>query len=436
MRENYQKREASEYNFFRARFQWLTCAVFALYYKIAFNLTVEGRENVPKKGFCIVASNHTSANDPFIVIHSIKRPTAYMAKIELFKNPVARFFLDWLGAFAVDRSKVSVSTVKTCHGIKNTGWCLGIFPQGKREKEGEVNNINKGFANFARSLKCDILPVAITGVEKDKRKFFRGKMKVKIGKPIPYNENVDKMINIWTQKIEQMTEENTKPNYAQRSAKDFNIWTRLYQFYTLFILFLPIFGLFFYNFKIKRNKNLDKNKQYIVAPNHISYLDVFILNHAVSRPLAYMAKQELFKDGTWGQQWVTRNIRRLGAFAVNREKPTLSTIKTAREVFKAKFNLCIFPQGGIRKNKLIENINPGFIYFAKTNKIDILPVSIAGLEEYNWIPFKKKDVNIVVGEPISYTLDEKEIVRQWGEQISKYTGYENRMNQEETVSQG
>jgi len=208
MARNYQMRNAKEYNILRGAFQWLTCTVFGIYYEIAFNLKVEGRENVPKNSFFIVASNHISGHDPFIVIHAIQKRVAYMAKIELFKNPIRKFFLNILGAFAVDRSKLSPSTVKTILGLKQTGWEFGIFPQGTREKEGSLGIVNKGFAIFAKILKCDILPVAITGVSKDQRKFFRGKMKVKIGKPIKYNDNVEEMINIWSQKINELMEEN------------------------------------------------------------------------------------------------------------------------------------------------------------------------------------------------------------------------------------
>ncbi len=214
-------------------------------------------------------------------------------------------------------------------------------------------------------------------------------------------------------------------NYASKKAKDFNILTRLYQFYALYVLFLPIFGLLFYNFKVTKNKKLEK-KPYIIAPNHISYIDVFIVNYGVKRPLAYMAKQELFQRGTFFKDYITRNISRLGGFAVNREKVGISTIKTTKEVFKANYNLCIFPQGGIRKNKVIEKINPGFIYFAKTNKIDIVPVALSGLETYNWRAFRRQEVNIAIGEPISYKLSEDEIVKKWCGQISSMTGYENK----------
>ena len=213
-------------------------------------------------------------------------------------------------------------------------------------------------------------------------------------------------------------------NYAQKKAKDFNILTRLYQFYSLYILFFPILGTFFYKFKFHRNKKLDK-KLYIVAANHISYFDVFIVNHAFGRPLAYMAKQELFDTTSRFKKWIAKNVSRLGAFAVNREKVAISTIKTTKEVFKANYNLCIFPQGGIRKNKTIENINEGFVYFAKTNKIDILPIALTGLENYNWKLFNKKEVNVTIGEPISWELSEEEIIDEWCKQICEYTGYQN-----------
>lgn len=207
MTRDYQKRLPKEYNIFRGIFQWITCnLVYGLYYKLVFNLKVEGRENIPKKGMFIAASNHVSAIDPFLVVHALQKNVAYMAKVELFQNPYMRIFLDWLGAFAVDRAKLSVSTIKTVLGLKQTNWCLGIFPQGTRERDGNMDNINKGFASFAKTLKCDILPLAITGVSKDQRKIFRSNMKIKIGKPIPYNDNIDEMIQIWSNKIIELSE--------------------------------------------------------------------------------------------------------------------------------------------------------------------------------------------------------------------------------------
>lgn len=199
---SYTHRDPKEFNGFRAFFQWLTSSVvYEGYYKVACGLKIYGRENVPKDKFFIVASNHMSAIDPFLVIAAIKRPVAYMAKKELFEKPVARFFLDLLGAFAVNREKLGVSTIKTALGIKKTNWVLGLFPQGTRETDGNMDNISRGFAGMAKTLKCDILPVSITGALKKDRKPFGSKIEIRIGKPIPYNDDTKEMIKVWSDKI-------------------------------------------------------------------------------------------------------------------------------------------------------------------------------------------------------------------------------------------
>ena len=213
-----------------------------------------------------------------------------------------------------------------------------------------------------------------------------------------------------------------KINHARKYAKDFNFLTRLYQIYALYILYIPIFGLF-YRFRCERNKNLE-NKPYIFAANHISYCDPFLMNMVTVRSLAYMAKKELYEvKGNFGK-WVATNISRLGGFSVNREKLEVSTIKTCKDVFKANFNLCIFPQGGIRKNKKIEEVNKGFVVIAKMVKADIVPVGLSGLESYSWNIFKRPVVNIKMGTPISYKLDEEEIIENWRKQVAQLTGYE------------
>ena len=113
----------------------------------------------------------------------------------------------------------------------------------------------------------------------------------------------------------------------------------------------------------------------------------------------------------------------LGAFSVNREKLEASTIKTVKELPKTNWLLGIFPQGGIRKNKTIENINKGFAVIAKAAKWDIVPISIVGCEQYNWIPFKSK-VIVTIGKPISYQLPEDELITNWSTQVAEMCNYE------------
>ncbi len=174
-------------------------------FKLVYRLEVHGKENIPKDNNFIIAANHLSTLDPPLVCGVLNRGVAYMAKKELFENPFMRWWLDWLGAFAVDREKLGVSTIKTVKTIKETGWVLGIFPQGTRQEPGEISHITKGFASLAKSTKCNILPVGITGTQEVKRLPFSGKIVVKIGEAIPYSNNVDEMVTKWGEAIQDLT---------------------------------------------------------------------------------------------------------------------------------------------------------------------------------------------------------------------------------------
>ena len=207
-------------------------------------------------------------------------------------------------------------------------------------------------------------------------------------------------------------------NYARRYANEFNIFRLIYQSLWCLFIAIPIFWLF-YKFEVRGRENLPKGKKFICAANHVSFLDPFLVSVAVIKPIAYMAKKELFEnDGPI----VRFNMDWLGAFAVNREKLEVSTIKTVKELYKTNWLLGIFPQGGIRRNRTIEKINKGFAVIAKAAKWDIVPISITGCEEYNWIPFKSK-VIVQIGEPISCELSQEEIIETWGKKVAQMSGY-------------
>ncbi len=204
----YTKRSAKEYNWFRSFFQmFVTFCIYGLYYKIMYRLEVQGQENLPKDKKYILAANHLSAADPFLTIIAVKRPVAYMAKEDLFQsNFLMTLFLDWLGAFAVNRDKLDVSTIKTVLAIKNTDWCLGLFPQGTRVSSGKIEAVSRGFAALAKTTKTDILPVAIIGADKKVKIPFTGKVVLKIGKVIPVSNDINDMVDKWCQSIAEMTE--------------------------------------------------------------------------------------------------------------------------------------------------------------------------------------------------------------------------------------
>ena len=199
-------REQKFFNKWRRIFQFIiTHICYMVRLKLVYRLEVHGLENVPKDNAYIVAPNHLSTLDPPMIAGIMPRPVAFMAKKELFKNPFMRWWLDWLGSFAVDRENLSVSTIRTVLTIKKTDWVFGIFPQGTRQEPGIISDITKGFASLARTTKCGVLPVGIIGTEKAKYLPFSGKIIIKIGEIIPYSENVDEVIEKWIQSIQELT---------------------------------------------------------------------------------------------------------------------------------------------------------------------------------------------------------------------------------------
>lgn len=211
--DNHSYRPPEFYNIWRRIFLFLVTHVFYMIrFKLVYRLEVQGRENIPKDNNFIIAANHLSTLDPPLVCAIMDRGVAYMSKIELFENPFLRWWLNWLGAFAVDREHVSVSTMKTVKAIKKTNWVLGIFPQGTRQLDGEIKNLTKGFASIAKSNKCGILPIGIIGTDEVKRIPFTGKIIVKIGEVIPYSDNLDEMINEWGYKVQELTGFKYVPN--------------------------------------------------------------------------------------------------------------------------------------------------------------------------------------------------------------------------------
>lgn len=207
-------------------------------------------------------------------------------------------------------------------------------------------------------------------------------------------------------------------HYSKRSAHEFNVFRRFFQYMWIYLICVPLFHIF-YRIEVHGRKNIPKGERFIVAANHISYLDPFIVSYAVQKPVAYMAKKELFEES----KFQTLCMDWLGAFAVNREKLEVSTIKTVKEVYKSSWMLGIFPEGGIHKNKTIEKINKGFAVISKAARWDILPVSITGCEKYNWIPFKGKLI-VKIGKPISHKLSQDEIIECWGMEVAEMSGYD------------
>ncbi len=216
----------------------------------------------------------------------------------------------------------------------------------------------------------------------------------------------------------------TEKNYNRRTEKDYNIFRTVFYMLFLGLVVWPVTKLM-YNVKIVGRENLPKNSHVIYTANHVSYIDPPLISLAAWKNIAYMAKQELFVDKDKLLRFL---VHILGAFAVNREKPEIATFKTVKSIFNTSWSLGIFPQGKIVKDPILSQVHKGFIMFAKKFEADIIPVGICGFDGYAKKLFEKH-ITVKIGKPISYKLDENDIVREWARQMCEMTGYENKVEE-------
>ncbi len=213
-------------------------------------------------------------------------------------------------------------------------------------------------------------------------------------------------------------------NYNRRYPGEYNLFRTIFYMGFLKLVVEPFMAIF-YDYKITGRENITKHKKtdrLLYTGNHISHFDPPIISMACQRPIAYMAKKELFQKGDkW--EWL---VKRLGAFAVDRTKPEIATFKTVKDILSTSWSIGIFPQGGIRPYGRLEDIKKGFVVIAKNAKADIVPVALGSFDGYPKLkPFTRRKVRIHVGTPISYKLPEDVIIYEWCKQISEHAEYEN-----------
>jgi 1-acyl-sn-glycerol-3-phosphate acyltransferase len=127
-------------------------------------IEARGLENVPLDGPLVIASNHQNDADPGIICTRIRRPIAFMAKIELFRVPLLSQFLRAFGAFPVRRGEADLSALRLANENLKQGLAVCIFPEGTREATAEkLTEAMPGAAIVALRNDVAILPVAIRG---------------------------------------------------------------------------------------------------------------------------------------------------------------------------------------------------------------------------------------------------------------------------------
>ena len=164
---------------FEAYRRSLTPVVRAMY-----RLEVRGEEHVPPAGPLVIAGNHDSMLDPFVLAAAIPRPIRYLAKAELWRVPLLPWWLRSVEAIRVERGRSDADAIGWAIAALDAGEVVGIFPQGGVDREGLWL---RGAARLALATGAPLLPVRLL----DTRKALgRGtvafpRLAVLIGEPLP-----------------------------------------------------------------------------------------------------------------------------------------------------------------------------------------------------------------------------------------------------------
>jgi glycerol-3-phosphate dehydrogenase (NAD(P)+) len=147
-----------------------------------------GREHLPKSGPLLLASNHRSFLDPFVIGTLVRRPVYYMAKRELFEKRWQAWLLNGLGAFPVDRGAGDGAALQTARAILARGDVVVVFPEGTRVRRGPLGTPRRGIGRLALEAGVPVAPVAVIGSE-NVRKGWRirpRKVRLRVGRPLSF----------------------------------------------------------------------------------------------------------------------------------------------------------------------------------------------------------------------------------------------------------
>ena len=134
--------------------------------------TITGRDNVPMTGPVILASNHRSFIDSFVIPLAAPRQVAFLAKHDYFAggSPVKdlqKAFFEGVGAVPVDRDspRAAQESLETGLEVLRAGRAFALYPEGTRSRDGRLYRGRTGVGHLALTIGCPIVPVGLIGTE-------------------------------------------------------------------------------------------------------------------------------------------------------------------------------------------------------------------------------------------------------------------------------
>ena len=147
----------------------------------------------------------------------------------------------------------------------------------------------------------------------------------------------------------------------------------------------------------KGEKNIPKKGPYILAPNHFSLLDPFVLQAKHKKPTTFLMAEDL-DDLGWKELWAPWLY---GVLLVHRKTLKPSTIRAIQSQIEKKEPICIFPEGTSIGARL-KPPKEGAAYFSARNNIPIIPVALSGTDQISKKikRLQRPEVSVEFGKPI------------------------------------
>ena len=142
---------------------FLGWSAFRLLFTVYLPARAYHPERVPLDGPVILASNHASYLDPFLVGAMTRRPIHYLARKSLFRYPVVGRVLRSWNAVPVDRDSGSGAGLKTILDRLTAGGGIVLFPEGTRTADGTLQRARSGIGLTVIKSNAPVVPVRVFG---------------------------------------------------------------------------------------------------------------------------------------------------------------------------------------------------------------------------------------------------------------------------------
>ncbi|MDI3279857.1 MAG: lysophospholipid acyltransferase family protein [Bacillota bacterium] len=184
---------------------WLIAQPF---FALLFRLKVLGAENLPRRGGALLAANHVSLLDPVVLGAAVRRRVYFMAKEELFRHPLLAALIRSLGAFPVRRGTADRRALNRATQLLAQGKVVGIFPEGTRSLDGQLQPPYAGVALLASRTGVPVIPAAILGTQNllTKKGGFKvlTRLEVRLGPPLlppPRGKRADRTLEEFSARV-------------------------------------------------------------------------------------------------------------------------------------------------------------------------------------------------------------------------------------------